>query len=147
MILVLIQLIMMMHKVYEMIGAGKDRGCIPVRKCWNEVFHEELKPTNLEDVYCRNFSVPSGTNGFYSKVYQGKAKSGFNSVYLSGTGRNTGTDLRMYRLSGTGYADCNASCRYTLGRSDLVRRAMSKKKGDVMARSVRASFMVTKKKA
>lgn len=35
---------------------------------------------------------------------------------------------------------------YTLGRSDLVRRAMSKKKGDVMARSVRTSFMVMKKK-
>ena len=54
---------------------------------------------------------PKLEDGFYSKVYQGKAESGFYSIYLSGIGRNPCTDLRLYRLSGTGYADCNAPCR------------------------------------
>ena len=36
---------------------------------------------------------------------------------------------------------------YTLGRSDLLRRAMSKKKAAVMEKNVRLSFMAMKEKA
>ena len=48
--------------------------------------------------------------------------------------------LWLYCVPGTGYADCAVSGGYTLGRSDLLRRAMSKKKAAVMEKE-RQSFV------
>ncbi len=39
-------------------------------------FMKELKPQSLEDIIAGISLVPSRSNGFYSKVYQGKEPSG-----------------------------------------------------------------------
>ena len=46
----------------------------------------------------------------------------------------SGGDLRLHGVSGAGDADRARPAGYSLGRSDLMRRAMAKKKRDVMAK-------------
>ena len=72
MILVLIQLIMMMPKVYEMIGQGKTEGMFQLESAGMKSFMKELKPTNLEDVIAGISLYRPGPMDFIPKYIKGK---------------------------------------------------------------------------
>ena len=56
-------------QVYDMLGAGKDRGCFPAGKCRNDKLYEGVKAGEFGRYYCGNISVSSRPYGFYSSVY------------------------------------------------------------------------------
>ena len=95
---------------------------------------KELKPTNLEDVIAGISLYRPGPMDFIPKYIKGKQNQDsiqytcpeLEEILAPTYGCIVYQEQVMQivmRLAG-----------YTLGRSDLVRRAMSKKKGDVMAR-------------
>ena len=107
---------------------------------------KELKPTNLEDIIAGISLYRPGPMDFIPKYIKGKQNQDsiqytcpeLEEILAPTYGCIVYQEQVMQivmRLAG-----------YTLGRSDLVRRAMSKKKGDVMARERQTSFMVMKKK-
>ena len=53
-----------------------------------------------------NFSVPSGSDGFHSTVYQRKEPSGADYLRMPAVKADPGTDLWLHCIPGTGYADC-----------------------------------------
>ena len=66
-------------------GAGfhrnrKDRRRVPAGKRRDEELHEGAEATEPGGYHRRNFPVPSGPDGFYSAVYQGKESSGDASL-------------------------------------------------------------------
>ncbi len=121
-------------KVYEMISAGKTEGIFQLESAGMTSFMKELKPSCLEDIVAGISLYRPGPMDFIPKYIKGK-KNQQSIVYdtpeleeiLAPTyGCIVYQEQVMQivmKLAG-----------YDLGRSDLVRRAMSKKKGDVMAR-------------
>lgn len=121
-------------KVYEMIGQGKTEGVFQLESAGMKSFMKELKPTNLEDVIAGISLYRPGPMDFIPKYIKGKQNQDsiqytcpeLEEILAPTYGCIVYQEQVMQivmRLAG-----------YTLGRSDLVRRAMSKKKGDVMAR-------------
>ncbi len=49
---------------------GKNGRCVPAGKCGNEKLHEGVETAEPRGYHRRNFPVPSGSDGFYSTVYQ-----------------------------------------------------------------------------
>ena len=121
-------------KVYEMIGQGKTEGVFQLESAGMKSFMKELKPTNLEDVIAGISLYRPGPMDFIPKYIKGKQNQ--DSIQY------TCTELEELLASTYGCIVYQEQVMqivmrlagYTLGRSDLVRRAMSKKKGDVMAR-------------
>ena len=127
-------------KVYEMIGQGKTEGVFQLESAGMKSFMKELKPTNLEDVIAGISLYRPGPMDFIPKYIKGKQNQ--DSIQY--------TCLELEEILAPTYGCIVYQeqvmqivmrlAGYTLGRSDLVRRAMSKKKGDVMARE-RQSFV------
>ena len=119
-------------KVYEMIGQGKTEGVFQLESAGMKSFMKELKPTNLEDVIAGISLYRPGPMDFIPKYIKGKQNQDsiqytcpeLEEILAPTYGCIVYQEQVMQivmKLAG-----------YTLGRSDLVRRAMSKKKGDVM---------------
>ncbi len=120
--------------VYEMIGQGRTEGVFQLESAGMKSFMKELKPGNLEDVIAGISLYRPGPMDFIPKYIKGKQnqediqyscpqlKEILAPTYGCIVYQEQVMQIVM-QLAG-----------YTLGRSDLVRRAMSKKKGDVMAR-------------
>ena len=83
----------------------KDRRYFPDRKCRDEELHEGASPTEPGRHHRRNFPLPSGADGFHSAVYQRKEPSGAYYLRMPTVRADPGTDLRLHRIPGTGYAD------------------------------------------
>ncbi len=119
--------------VYEMISAGKTEGVFQLESGGMKQFMKELQPSCFEDIiagialyrpgpmdfipkYIRGKKNPKGTNYTHEKLKPILEATYGCIVYQEQV-------MQIVRdLAG-----------YSLGRSDLVRRAMSKKKADVMA--------------
>lgn len=56
-------------KVLDAIGTGKCEGVFQLESAGMKNFMKELKPQVSGGCYRRNLSVPSGTDGFHSKVH------------------------------------------------------------------------------
>ena len=121
-------------KVYEMIGQGKTEGVFQLESSGMKSFMKELKPGNLEDIIAGISLYRPGPMDFIPKYIKGKRNQSeisydcpqLESILAPTYGCIVYQEQVMQivmELAG-----------YTLGRSDLVRRAMSKKKGDVMAK-------------
>ncbi|MCI6858143.1 MAG: DNA polymerase III subunit alpha, partial [Eubacterium sp.] len=121
-------------RVYEMIGQGKTEGVFQLESAGMKSFMKELRPTNLEDIIAGISLYRPGPMDFIPKYIKGKHNQDaieyscpqLEEILAPTYGCIVYQEQVMQivmRLAG-----------YTLGRSDLVRRAMSKKKGDVMAR-------------
>jgi len=120
--------------VYEMLSAGKTEGVFQLESAGMKNFMKELKPSSLEDIIAGISLYRPGPMDFIPKYIKGK-KNQDSIVYdcpeleeiLKPTyGCIVYQEQVMQivmKLAG-----------YDLGRSDLVRRAMSKKKADVMAK-------------
>lgn len=127
-------------KVLSSIGTGKTDGVFQLESAGMRNFMKELKPQNLEDIIAGISLYRPGPMDFIPKYIKGKSNFA-NVTYscpqlepiLSSTyGCIVYQEQVMQIVRDLG--------GYTLGRSDLVRRAMSKKKQSVMEKE-RANFI------
>lgn len=127
-------------KVLESIGTGRTDGVFQLESTGMKSFMKELRPQNLEDVIAGISLYRPGPMDFIPKYIKGKNSSDEISYacpelkpILSPTyGCIVYQEQVMQIVRDLG--------GYTLGRSDLVRRAMSKKKQYVMEKE-RANFI------
>ena len=127
-------------KVLAAIGTGKTDGVFQLESAGMKSFMKELKPENLEDIIAGISLYRPGPMDFIPKYVKGK--NNFKNVTYScpqlepilaptyGCIVYQEQVMQIVRDLGG----------YTLGRSDLVRRAMSKKKQYVMEKE-RANFV------
>lgn len=118
--------------VYDMLGAGKTEGVFQLESAGMTSFMKELKPESLEDVIAGISLYRPGPMDFIPQYIEGKNNP--DSIHflcpqlepiLSATyGCIVYQEQVMQIVRSLG--------GYALGRSDLVRRAMSKKKAAVM---------------
>ena len=121
-------------KVFEMISAGKTEGIFQLESAGMKSFMKELKPSSLEDIIAGISLYRPGPMDFIPKYIKGKQNQSsivydcpeLEEILAPTYGCIVYQEQVMQivmKLAG-----------YDLGRSDLVRRAMSKKKADVMAK-------------
>lgn len=120
--------------VYEMIGQGKTEGVFQLESAGMKSFMKELKPHNLEDIIAGISLYRPGPMDFIPKYIQGKNYPESISYDCAELEEILAPTYGCIVYQEQVMQIVMKLAGYTLGRSDLVRRAMSKKKGDVMAR-------------
>ncbi|MEA4815679.1 MAG: DNA polymerase III subunit alpha [Lachnospiraceae bacterium] len=121
-------------KVYEFIAQGKTEGLFQLESQGMKQFMKELKPSCLEDLIAGISLYRPGPMDFIPKYIKGKNSLGniqYTHPSLTPILENTYGCI-VYQEQVMQIVRDLAG--YSLGRSDLVRRAMSKKKTDVMAK-------------
>ena len=119
-------------KVYEMISEGKTEGVFQLESSGMRAFMRELKPRNMEDVIAGISLYRPGPMDFIPQYVQAQSHPEgvtYDTPLLEDILKPTYGCIVyqeqvmqiVMKLAG-----------YSLGRSDLVRRAMSKKKKEVM---------------
>ncbi len=126
-------------KIFEYIGTGKTDGIFQLESAGMKSFMKELKPANLEDVIAGVSLYRPGPMDFIPLYIKGKNSGEISYLtpelvpILKPTyGCIVYQEQVMQIVRDLG--------GYTLGRSDLVRRAMSKKKQSVMEKE-KANFV------
>ena len=127
-------------KVLSSIGTGKTDGIFQLESGGMKSFMKELKPENLEDIIAGISLYRPGPMDFIPKYIKGKSSDGpiiyscpqLEPILAPTYGCIVYQEQVMQIVRDLG--------GYTLGRSDLVRRAMSKKKQSVMEKE-RANFI------
>ena len=127
-------------KVLASIGTGKTDGVFQLESGGMKNFMKELKPENLEDIIAGISLYRPGPMDFIPKYIKGKSSPGaityscpqLEPILAPTYGCIVYQEQVMQIVRELG--------GYTLGRSDLVRRAMSKKKQAVMEKE-RANFI------
>ena len=127
-------------KVLASIGTGKTDGVFQLESGGMKNFMKELKPENLEDIIAGISLYRPGPMDFIPKYIKGKSSPGaityscpqLEPILAPTYGCIVYQEQVMQIVRDLG--------GYTLGRSDLVRRAMSKKKQAVMEKE-RANFI------
>lgn len=119
-------------KVLEMIGTGKTEGVFQLESAGMKNFMKELKPESLEDIIAGISLYRPGPMDFIPAYIRGKAdKSAVTydcpqlEPILSPTYGCIVYQEQVMQI-------VRDLAGYSMGRSDLVRRAMSKKKTEVM---------------
>lgn len=119
-------------RVLESIGTGKDDGVFQLESSGMKSFMKELKPQNLEDIIAGISLYRPGPMDFIPKYLKGKndqAAVTYDCPQLEPILEPTyGCIVYQEQVMQI----VRELAGYTLGRSDLVRRAMSKKKASVM---------------
>ena len=122
------------EQVYQMISAGKTDGVFQLESAGMTAFMRDLKPENLEDIIAGISLYRPGPMEFIPKYVKGKRESSsiqYTAPQLEPILKTTYGCI-VYQEQVMQIVRDLAG--YTMGRSDLVRRAMSKKKADVMAK-------------
>ncbi len=127
-------------KVLASIGTGKTDGVFQLESAGMKNFMKELKPQNLEDIIAGISLYRPGPMDFIPKYIKGKSNFGtvtylcpqLEPILAPTYGCIVYQEQVMQIVRDLG--------GYTLGRSDLVRRAMSKKKQAVMEKE-RTNFI------
>jgi len=127
-------------KVLASIGTGKTDGVFQLESAGMKNFMKELKPQNLEDIIAGISLYRPGPMDFIPKYIKGKSNFGtvtylcpqLEPILAPTYGCIVYQEQVMQIVRDLG--------GYTLGRSDLVRRAMSKKKQAVMEKE-RVNFV------
>ena len=121
-------------KVYDLISSGKTEGIFQLESAGMKNFMKELKPENLEDVIAGISLYRPGPMDFIPKYVKGKNNKDSITYdckelepILSPTYGCIVYQEQVMQI-------VRELAGYSYGRSDLVRRAMSKKKADVMER-------------
>lgn len=127
-------------KVLESLGTGKTDGVFQLESAGMKNFMKELKPENLEDVIAGISLYRPGPMDFIPAYVRGKNSGGVITYdcpqlepILSPTYGCIVYQEQVMQI-------VRDLAGYTLGRSDLLRRAMSKKKQSVMEKE-RQSFV------
>lgn len=126
--------------VLDYIGTGRTDGIFQLESAGMKSFMKELRPQNLEDVIAGISLYRPGPMDFIPKYIKGKNSEGevtyacpqLEPILAPTYGCIVYQEQVMQIVRDLG--------GYTLGRSDLVRRAMSKKKQSVMEKE-RANFI------
>ena len=121
-------------KVMDSLGTGKNEGVFQLESGGFKTFMKELKPTTLEDIIAGISLYRPGPMDFITKKKKGKndpASITYTCPQLEPILKPTYGCI-VYQEQVMQIVRDLAG--YTLGRSDLVRRAMSKKKAAVMAK-------------
>lgn len=124
-------------KVLSSLGTGRTDGVFQLESAGMKSFMKELKPQNLEDVIAGISLYRPGPMDFIPQYIQGKNNSDsitydcpqLRPILEATYGCIVYQEQVMQIVRSLG--------GYTLGRSDLVRRAMSKKKTSVMEKERR----------
>ena len=127
-------------KVLASIGTGRTDGVFQLESAGMKSFMKELRPQNLEDIIAGISLYRPGPMDFIPKYIKGKNHHGdvayscpqLEPILAPTYGCIVYQEQVMQIVRDLG--------GYTLGRSDLVRRAMSKKKQSVMEKE-RANFI------
>ena len=120
------------QKVLDYIGTGKTDGVFQLESAGMKSFMKELKPHSLEDVIAGISLYRPGPMDFIPQYIKGKNDASsitYDCPQLKPILEPTYGCI-VYQEQVMQIVRDLAG--YTLGRSDLLRRAMSKKKGDVM---------------
>lgn len=126
--------------VFDSIGTGKTDGVFQLESAGMKSFMKELKPQNLEDVIAGISLYRPGPMDFIPKYIEGKNNQDsvtYSCPELQPILEPTYGCIVYQEQVMQIVRDLGG---YTLGRSDLVRRAMSKKKQAVMEKE-RANFI------
>lgn len=126
--------------VFESIGTGRTDGIFQLESAGMKSFMKELKPQNLEDVIAGISLYRPGPMDFIPKYIEGKNNQDsvtYSCPELKPILEPTYGCIVYQEQVMQIVRDLGG---YTLGRSDLVRRAMSKKKQAVMEKE-RANFI------
>lgn len=118
--------------VLNSIGTGKTDGIFQLESAGMKSFMKELKPQNLEDIIAGISLYRPGPMDFIPQYIKGKNSVGaimYDCPQLEPILSPTYGCI-VYQEQVMQIVQELAG--YTLGRADMVRRAMSKKKGDVM---------------
>ncbi|MBD5459652.1 MAG: DNA polymerase III subunit alpha [Lachnospiraceae bacterium] len=126
--------------VLSTVGSGHTEGMFQLESPGMTSFMKELKPENLEDIIAGISLYRPGPMDFIPKYIKGKSRGGkieyacpqLEPILAPTYGCIVYQEQVMQIVRDLG--------GYTLGRSDLVRRAMSKKKQSVMEKE-RANFV------
>lgn len=127
-------------KVLEFIGTGKTEGVFQLESGGMKNFMKELKPQSLEDVIAGISLYRPGPMDFIPRYIKGKNSTDaitYDTPLLEPILAPTYGCIVYQEQVMQIVRDLGG---YTLGRSDLVRRAMSKKKQSVMEKE-RANFV------
>ena len=122
------------RKVMDSLGTGKNEGVFQLESGGFKTFMKELKPTHLEDIIAGISLYRPGPMDFIPKYLKGKSDPSsitYTCPQLEPILKPTYGCI-VYQEQVMQIVRDLAG--YTLGRSDLVRRAMSKKKAAVMAK-------------
>ena len=118
--------------VYDSVGSGRTDGVFQLESGGMKNFMKELKPRSLEDIIAGISLYRPGPMDFIPQYIKGKNHPElitYDCPQLEGILEPTYGCI-VYQEQVMQIVRDLAG--YTLGRSDLLRRAMSKKKGDVM---------------
>lgn len=122
------------REVYDLISSGKTLGVFQLESPGMTYFMKELRPNNIEDIIAGISLYRPGPMDFIPKYIDGKNNPShikYTHPLLEPILRNTYGCI-VYQEQVMQIVQELAG--YSLGRSDMVRRAMSKKKADVMAK-------------
>lgn len=127
-------------KVLDMIGAGKTEGVFQLESAGMKNFMKELKPRSLEDIIAGISLYRPGPMDFIPQYIRGKNHPDtvtYDTPLLKPILEQTyGCIVYQEQVMQI----VQALAGYSLGRADLLRRAMSKKKAAVMEKE-RESFV------
>ena len=121
-------------EVYESLSTGKNDGVFQLESSGMKTFIKELKPQSLEDLTAGISLYRPGPMQFIPKYLKGKndpSNITYHCPQLEPILKPTYGCMVYQEQVMQIVRDLGG---YTMGRSDLVRRAMSKKKADVMKR-------------
>ena len=120
--------------VYSMISAGRTEGVFQLESSGMKSFMTELKPGNLEDVIAGISLYRPGPMDFIPSYIKGKNHPEDITYDAPQLEKILAPTYGCIVYQEQVMQIVMELAGYTLGRSDLVRRAMSKKKADVMER-------------
>ncbi len=118
--------------VLDMIGSGKCEGIFQLESPGMKNFMKELKPTCLEDMIAGISLYRPGPMDFIPKYIKGKNNAGVISYDCPQLEPILAPTYGCIVYQEQVMQIVRDLAGYTMGRSDLVRRAMSKKKQSVM---------------
>ena len=120
--------------VLDSIGTGKTDGVFQLESAGMKSFMKELKPHSLEDIIAGISLYRPGPMDFIPKYIRGKNDRSSVTYDCPQLEKILAPTYGCIVYQEQVMQIVRDLAGYTLGRSDLVRRAMSKKKGDVMQR-------------
>ena len=121
-------------KVFESLGTGKNEDVFQLESGGFKTFMKELKPSSLEDIIAGISLYRPGPMDFIPKYLKGKNDRSAITYTCPQLEHILSPTYGCIVYQEQVMQIVRDLAGYTLGRSDLVRRAMSKKKASVMAK-------------
>jgi DNA polymerase-3 subunit alpha len=120
------------EKVYDLIASGKTEGLFQLESSGMKSFMKELKPRTIEDIIAGIALYRPGPMDFIPKYVKGKNEQGHISYECPQLEPILSPTYGCIVYQEQVMQVVRELAGYSYGRSDLVRRAMSKKKESVM---------------